>query len=74
MSSLEAWKFIQKVKYGCELAGIPVGGTRLPLLPLSANEKMDFAKAFSSVEDTRRRVNRHRRTFCLGYTHLIFSC
>lgn len=50
MSSLEAGKFIQKVKYGCELAGIPVGGTRLPLLPLSANEKMDFAKAFSSVE------------------------
>lgn len=49
MSSLESGKFIQKVKYGCELAGTPVGHTRRPLLPLSRDEKAAFAKAMEPV-------------------------
>jgi 4-hydroxy-tetrahydrodipicolinate synthase len=32
-------KYIQYVKHGCELAGHPVGDTRAPLMPLSADEK-----------------------------------
>lgn len=49
MASLESGKFVQKVKYGCELAGTPVGRTRKPLLELSAEEKTSFAKALEPV-------------------------
>jgi 4-hydroxy-tetrahydrodipicolinate synthase len=49
MASLESGKFVQKVKYGCELAGTPVGVARRPLLPLSAEEKADFRKAMEPV-------------------------
>jgi 4-hydroxy-tetrahydrodipicolinate synthase len=49
MSSLESGKFVQKVKYGCELAGTPVGVGRKPLLALSAEEKAAFKKAMESV-------------------------
>jgi 4-hydroxy-tetrahydrodipicolinate synthase len=49
MSSLESGKFVQKVKYGCELAGTPVGVGRRPLLALSAEEKSAFKKAMEPV-------------------------
>jgi len=49
MSSLESGKFVQKVKYGCELAGTPVGVGRQPLLPLNAEEKKAFKKAMEPV-------------------------
>ncbi len=49
MASLESGKFVQKVKYGCELAGIPVGEARRPLLPLTADEKRAFEKVFTAV-------------------------
>lgn len=49
MSSLESGKFIQKVKYGCELIGTPVGHARGPLLPLTRDEKAAFAKAMEPV-------------------------
>jgi 4-hydroxy-tetrahydrodipicolinate synthase len=49
MSSLESGKFVQKVKYGCELAGTPVGVGRKPLLPLTPEEKSAFAKAMEPV-------------------------
>jgi 4-hydroxy-tetrahydrodipicolinate synthase len=49
MSSLESGKFIQKVKYGCELAGTPVGIGRQPLLALNEAEKSAFRKAMEPV-------------------------
>jgi dihydrodipicolinate synthase/N-acetylneuraminate lyase len=49
MASLESGKFVQKVKYGCELAGTPVGIARRPLLPLNAEEKADFRMAMEPV-------------------------
>ncbi|MGI6246860.1 MAG: dihydrodipicolinate synthase family protein [Pseudochelatococcus sp.] len=49
MSSLESGKFVQKVKYGCELAGTPVGVGRQPLLPLSDAEKAEFRAAVEPV-------------------------
>jgi 4-hydroxy-tetrahydrodipicolinate synthase len=49
MSSLESGKFIQKVKYGCELAGTPVGIGRKPLLALNEEEKGAFRKAMEGV-------------------------
>ncbi len=35
-------KFTQSVKYACELAGLPTGGVRAPLQPLSENEKEEL--------------------------------
>ncbi len=49
MSSLESGKFVQKVKYGCELAGTPVGTGRRPLLPLTDAEKAAFRTAMAPV-------------------------
>ncbi|WP_244744290.1 dihydrodipicolinate synthase family protein [Paraburkholderia terricola] len=37
-------KFIQYVRYGCELAGTPVGIARAPLGTLTEEERGDFAK------------------------------
>jgi 4-hydroxy-tetrahydrodipicolinate synthase len=39
ISILESGKYVQKVKYGCELQGIPVGEARMPLGPLTDEEK-----------------------------------
>lgn len=50
MASMEAGKFIQKVKYGCELAGFKVGNARMPLQPLTETEKADFRKVFEASQ------------------------
>jgi 4-hydroxy-tetrahydrodipicolinate synthase len=42
-------KFCQYVKYGCELAGLPVGPARRPLLPLGAAEKATFKRAYDTL-------------------------
>lgn len=42
MTMEQGGKYLQYNKYGCELAGVPVGETRAPLLPLSAEEKKAF--------------------------------
>jgi 4-hydroxy-tetrahydrodipicolinate synthase len=43
-------KYIQYVKYGCELAGIPVGPARQPLLPLSESEKSEFRRLYAQLK------------------------
>jgi len=50
MASLESGKFVQKVKYGCELAGFPCGNARAPLLPLSDAEKAAFKVIFEASQ------------------------
>ncbi|MFM2346367.1 MAG: 4-hydroxy-tetrahydrodipicolinate synthase [Pseudomonadota bacterium] len=50
MASMEAGKFIQKVKYGCELAGFRAGAAREPLLPLTDDEKRDFRRVFEAIQ------------------------
>lgn len=39
MDFLECGKFVQSIKHGCELSGLPAGPVRAPLGPLNANEK-----------------------------------
>ncbi|MEJ8850569.1 dihydrodipicolinate synthase family protein [Variovorax rhizosphaerae] len=39
MDFLEGGKFVQSIKYGCELAGLRTGGVRAPLQALDASEK-----------------------------------
>lgn len=47
MQCLEESKFIQKLKYGCELAGVPGGTCRAPLLPLTEEEKQAMREAYA---------------------------
>jgi 4-hydroxy-tetrahydrodipicolinate synthase len=49
MNILESGKFVQKLKYGCALQGIPVGECRMPLGPLTPEEKADFAAAMQPI-------------------------
>jgi 4-hydroxy-tetrahydrodipicolinate synthase len=49
MTNLESGKFVQKVKYGCELIGIPVGEPRRPLLPLNDAEKRELATVLAAA-------------------------
>jgi 4-hydroxy-tetrahydrodipicolinate synthase len=39
-------KYLQLCKYGLELAGVPVGGTRAPLQPLTSAERQKFAELY----------------------------
>jgi 4-hydroxy-tetrahydrodipicolinate synthase len=50
MASMESGKFIQKVKYGCELAGFKVGNARMPLQPLTDDEKAAFRAIFEASQ------------------------
>ena len=49
MNVLETAKFVQKVKYGCELQGIPVGECRGPLGPLTDEEKAEMRAAMAPI-------------------------
>lgn len=49
MRSLESGSYTQKIKYGCELLGIPVGSPRRPLLPLAESEKAHFKELFAAL-------------------------
>jgi 4-hydroxy-tetrahydrodipicolinate synthase len=50
MASMEAGKFVQKVKYGCELAGFKAGNARMPLKPLTDDEKAAFRAVFEQSQ------------------------
>jgi len=50
MACLESGKFVQKVKYGCELAGFNAGPARAPLLPLNEAEKAEFRQLFEASQ------------------------
>ena len=49
MNILESSKFVQKIKYGCELQGLPVGECRAPLGPLTDEEKTEFRAAMEPI-------------------------
>lgn len=49
MNILESGKFVQKVKYGCELQGLPVGVSRAPLGELTREEKAEFKAAMQPI-------------------------
>lgn len=51
MAIMESGKFVQKVKYGCELSGFKVGNARMPLLPLTDEEKLEFRTAFEALNN-----------------------
>ena len=47
LNILESGKFVQKIKYGCELQGLPVGECRAPLGPLTDDEKAELKDAMA---------------------------
>lgn len=49
MNILESGKFVQKVKYGCEIQGLPAGECRAPLGPLTDDEKAEFRAAMEPI-------------------------
>lgn len=49
MNILESGKFVQKIKYGCELLGTPVGECRAPLGSLTDGEKAEFRAAVEPI-------------------------
>ena len=49
LRSVESGSYLQKVKVGCELLGIPVGNPRLPLLPLTAEDRAEFERIFKAL-------------------------
>jgi len=52
-ASLEEGKFVQSIKYGCEIAGLRTGGVRAPLQGLDAQEK---ARLQGIVAELKREV------------------
>ncbi|MNN10604.1 4-hydroxy-tetrahydrodipicolinate synthase [compost metagenome] len=50
MNALDGGKFVQSIKYGCEVAGLKVGNVRLPLQPLEADEKQSFASVITELK------------------------
>ncbi|WP_291732824.1 4-hydroxy-tetrahydrodipicolinate synthase [Leisingera sp. F5] len=50
MNILESGKFVQKIKYGCELQGLPVGECRAPLGPLTEDEKTALQVALEPIQ------------------------
>ena len=51
-------KFVQCIKYGCEIVGIPVGDVRPPLQPLNAREKQRLSAVVSKLKRTVARAVR----------------
>jgi 4-hydroxy-tetrahydrodipicolinate synthase len=49
MNILESGKFVQKIKYGCALQGLPVGEGRAPLGSLTNDEKAEFRAAMEPI-------------------------
>ncbi|MFZ5821300.1 MAG: 4-hydroxy-tetrahydrodipicolinate synthase [Chloroflexota bacterium] len=49
LRSVESGSYLQKVKLGCELLGIPVGAPRRPLLPLADEDRKEFEKIFKAI-------------------------
>ena len=53
MSVLEqGGKFVQTIKYGCELRGLKAGPPRLPLRPLNKEAKRDLAEVMKTLQAT----------------------
>jgi len=53
-------KFIQCVKYACELDGIPAGSARLPLRPMKKELKREFREALENTRTTITHLNAER--------------
>ncbi|MDH4765430.1 4-hydroxy-tetrahydrodipicolinate synthase [Pseudomonas oryzihabitans] len=56
MDYLEGGKFVQSIKYGCELAGLPNGGVRAPLKGMTAAEQAELAQVITALKSNVARI------------------
>jgi len=52
MNALDGGKFVQCIKFGCELNGLKVGDVRAPLRPLNADDKRSLQTVITNVKRT----------------------
>jgi len=52
MNFLDAGKFVQSIKFGCELNGFNVGPVRAPLRPLNSEEKRGLQTVIANLKRT----------------------
>jgi len=52
MNFLDGGKFVQSIKYGCELAGLRAGGLRAPLRPLDEDDKRQLETVVTTLKRT----------------------
>ena len=52
MHFLDGGKFVQSIKFGCELNGLNVGPVRAPLRPLNSEEKQTFQTVIANLKRT----------------------
>jgi 4-hydroxy-tetrahydrodipicolinate synthase len=52
MQLLDGGKFVQSIKFGCELNGLKVGQVRAPLRPLNSEEKRAFQTVVANLKRT----------------------
>ncbi len=52
MNALDGGKFVQSIKFGCELNGLKVGEVRAPLRPLNSEDKRSLQTVITNVKRT----------------------
>jgi 4-hydroxy-tetrahydrodipicolinate synthase len=52
MHFLDGGKFVQSIKFGCELNGLNVGPVRAPLGPLNSEEQQTFQTVIANLKGT----------------------
>lgn len=52
MNALDGGKFVQCIKFGCELNGLKVGNVRAPLRPLNSEDKRSLQTVITGVKRT----------------------
>ena len=55
-------KFIQNIKHGMTLRGLPAGKPRLPLKPLNKDEKRDLAQVVATMNTTINQIEEEARS------------
>jgi len=56
MDFLENGKFVQSIKYGCELKGLKTGSVRAPLQPLEAAQKQELEQIIKTLKQDVARI------------------
>ncbi|VVM43277.1 4-hydroxy-tetrahydrodipicolinate synthase [Pseudomonas fluorescens] len=57
MDFLEGGKFVQSIKYGCELNGLRTGGVRAPLKDLQDSEKAELKEVVATLKRAVAHIN-----------------
>lgn len=62
MNFLDGGKFVQSIKYGCELVGLRAGGLRAPLRGLDPDEKRELETIVATLKRTVNKITAGAKT------------